>query len=68
MSIHPDLLKILVCPLSKAPLLLVENRLISTDPETRKSYPIRENVPILLIQEAETLSTEEWKQLVSSEK
>ncbi|MEK7484348.1 MAG: Trm112 family protein [Planctomycetota bacterium] len=65
MSVHPDLLKILVCPLSKAPLILEGNRLISTDQKTRKSYPIRENIPILLVQEAETLSEEEWKRLVS---
>lgn len=66
MVIAQKLLEILVCPLSKASLLLVENRLISTDAETRRAYSIKNGIPIMLIEEAESLSKEEWERLTKT--
>ena len=48
-----DLLAILACPQCKAPLIRQEDRLVCTRPECRLRYPIREGIPILLIDEAE---------------
>jgi uncharacterized protein YbaR (Trm112 family) len=62
--ISEALLKILACPLSKAPLILEGDRLISRDPETRRVYPIREGIPIMLIQESSILEEEEWKAIL----
>ena len=61
MQIDPKLMEILVCPLSHAPLREVEGWLVSTDPETRRRYPIRDGIPVMLIDEAETLDRVAWE-------
>lgn len=61
MPIDPALLDILVCPLSKAPLTEVAGFLISTDPETRMRYRIDGTVPVMLVEEAQQMTEEEWK-------
>ena len=61
MALDPDLLQILVCPVSKAPLKEVDGALVSADPETRLRYRIEGKVPIMLAEEAETMSEERWK-------
>ena len=61
MPIDPVLLEILVCPLSKAPLREVDGALVSTDPETRMRYRIDGTVPVMMVEEAEQLTEEEWK-------
>ena len=60
-EIDPALLAIMVCPVSHAPLRQVGDFLISTDSETRLRYPIRDGIPVMLEEEAEELSPEEWK-------
>lgn len=55
------LLNILACPLTKAPVVLDGERLVSTDPETRLSYRIEDDIPIMLVDEATELSPEEHK-------
>jgi uncharacterized protein YbaR (Trm112 family) len=52
--IPQDLLDILVCPLCKKPLLLKENGESLKCSECRRVYPVRDNIPILLIDEAVT--------------
>jgi len=49
-AIDPDLLKILVCPLTRSPLKLEGDCLVSTVGGLR--YPICEGIPVLLIDEA----------------
>lgn len=61
MSVNPDLLKILVCPDSKAPLVLENETLVSTDSETRRRYRIEDDIPNMLIEDSEQLSEEEWR-------
>ena len=51
---------ILVCPKSKRPLVHDGNRLVSTDPDSRLSYEIRDDIPIMLIEEARELPRDEW--------
>ena len=51
---------ILVCPKSKAPLVQDGDWLVSTDAETRLRYAVRDDIPIMLIDEAQELSPEEW--------
>lgn len=62
--ISPDLLAILCCPETKADLVLVDNRLISTDSESRRAYTIVDDIPVLLIDESEILTKEEWEKLM----
>jgi len=52
--IRKDLLDILVCPVCKKPLALKENGESLKCGECHRVYPIRDNIPILLIDEAVT--------------
>jgi len=62
--INQELLDILCCPQTKADLVLDENFLVSVDKVTRKRYRIEDDIPIMLIEEAETLSFEEWQEIM----
>ncbi len=64
MAFDEKLLEILVCPESKAPLLLEGDHLVSTDPKTRRSYRIEDDIPIMLIEEAEVLPEETWRSIL----
>jgi uncharacterized protein YbaR (Trm112 family) len=64
--IIPWLLERLVCPLSKAPVVEVGDWLYSTDPATRRRYPIRDGIPNMLIDESETVEPEEFRRIVGS--
>ncbi len=59
-----DLLDILCCPESKADLILENNFLVSTDKTTRRRYKIENDIPIMLIDESEQLSLEEWQAIM----
>ncbi len=61
-----ELLKILACPKTKAPLVEIDGWLYSTDPETRLRYPIRDGIPIMLIEEAETVDVDEFRRIVEA--
>jgi uncharacterized protein len=54
-QIDPKLLEILVCPLTKAPLRYdrAAQELISD--QARLAYPIRDGIPIMLVEEARPL-------------
>jgi uncharacterized protein len=52
-AIDPALLAILVCPLTRTPLRQEGAELISD--EAGLAYPIREGVPVLLVEEARRL-------------
>ncbi len=64
-ELDKDFLSILVCPESHAPLVQVGDWLYSTDSATRKRYPIRDGIPIMLIDEAETVDQTEWKRILN---
>jgi uncharacterized protein len=63
-ALDPEFLKILVCPLSHAPLVQDGDTLVSTDAKTRLRYKIVDNIPDLLIDDAEELSETEWKAIM----
>ena len=58
-DIDPKLLEILVCPLTKGPLRYdrAAQELISE--EAGLAYPIRDGIPIMLVDEARPLRSEE---------
>ena len=62
--IQKDLLDILCCPRTKADLVLEGDTLVSVDKETRLRYRIEDDIPILLIDEAEELSVQEWTEIM----
>ena len=52
MAVSPELLKILVCPLCKAPVNLTETGQGLKCIQCRRVYPIRDDIPVMLISEA----------------
>ncbi len=62
--ISKELLNILCCPETKADLILDENTLVSVDKNTRRRYRIEDDIPIMLIEESEQLSLEEWTNIM----
>jgi uncharacterized protein len=63
-SISKELLEILVCPLSKAPLVLDGTTLVSTDKDTRRRYRIEDGIPDLLIEDSEELDPATWTEIM----
>ena len=59
--INQKLLEILVCPKTHSSLVLHGDELISK--EARLAYPIRDSIPVMLIEEARELSQEELERL-----
>ena len=62
--IDKDLLDRLCCPETKADLVLDGNSLVSVDKNTRRRYRIEDDIPIMLIEESEQLSIEEWNSIM----
>ena len=50
----------LVCPKCHSDLVADGESLVCTNPEVRLRYPILEDIPRLLVEEAEELSMEAW--------
>ncbi|MEQ1658420.1 MAG: Trm112 family protein [Hylemonella sp.] len=53
------LLELLVCPVTKGPLAYDREKQELTSRSARLAYPIRDGIPVLLENEARTLSDEE---------
>jgi len=58
-DIDPRLLEILVCPVSRGPLVYDRERQELVSAAARLAYPIRDGIPILLADEARELSESE---------
>lgn len=65
MNIEPSLLEILACPACHSPLTIETlgdapkdadpQELVCTNNECRRAYPVRDDIPVLLIDEARIL-------------
>lgn len=61
MSLAPELLKILVCPRSKAPLEHYEGPPeVLVCRESRLVYKVEDGIPVMLIEEAEPLDESKY--------
>ncbi len=58
-EIDRKLLEILVCPLTKGPLTYDRARQELISPQAGLAYPIRDGIPIMLVDEARSLDDEE---------
>ena len=58
-TVDPRLLEILVCPLTKGPLRYDAERQELISDKARLAYPIRDGIPIMLIEEARSLDEPE---------
>ncbi len=60
-QIDPRLLEILVCPLTKVPLRYDREKQELISDQARLAYPIRDGIPIMLVDEARKLEDLEIK-------
>lgn len=58
-AVDPKLLEILVCPLTKGPLVYDREHQELISEQARLAYPIREGIPIMLVEEARSLDDED---------
>ena len=65
MSLDPQLLEILACPEDKGPLLYFESEDSLYNPRLRRRYAIRDDIPIMLIDEAEAVDAAEHDRLLA---
>ena len=65
MALDPQLLAILACPEDKGPLLYFADEDSLYNPRLRRRYSIRDDIPIMLIDEAETVTDAEHDRLVA---
>tara|TARA_Y100000588_G_C13618874_1_gene654507 strand:+ start:335 stop:517 length:183 start_codon:yes stop_codon:yes gene_type:complete len=56
--IDPKLLEILVCPLTKGPLVYDAKNQELRSEQANLAYPIRDGIPIMLVDEARALDDE----------
>ncbi len=59
MPLDPKLLEILVCPLTKGPLTVSADRQELISWSALLAYPIRDGIPIMLVDEARELGIDE---------
>jgi uncharacterized protein len=65
MALDPQLLEILACPEDKGPLLYFESESALYNPRLKRRYAIRDDIPIMLIDEAETVDDPEHDRLLA---
>ena len=64
MTLDPKLLEILACPEDKGPLLYFEDAEFLYNDRLRRRYLIKENIPIMLIDESEAVTEDEHGKLM----
>jgi len=58
------LLELIRCPRCKSPLVHDGDWLVSSDPGCRLKYEIKDEIPVLIPEEAIEVATEEWSQIM----
>jgi uncharacterized protein YbaR (Trm112 family) len=65
MALDPQLLEILACPDDKGPLLYFADEQTLYNPRLKRRYAVRDDIPIMLIDESETVDDAEHQRLLS---
>ena len=65
MSLDPLLLEILACPEDKGPLLYFADEDALYNPRLHRRYAIRDDIPIMLIDEADDVDDAEHERLMA---
>jgi uncharacterized protein YbaR (Trm112 family) len=65
MALDPQLLEILACPEDKGPLLYFKDEDALYNPRLKRRYAIRDDIPVMLIDEAETVEPAEHDRLMA---
>jgi uncharacterized protein YbaR (Trm112 family) len=64
-AVDPKLLEILVCPLTKGPLRYDEAKQELVSEKAGLAYPIRDGIPIMLVDEARELNPDDTSSTTS---
>jgi uncharacterized protein len=65
MALDPQLLDLLACPEDKGPLLYFRNGALLYNPRTHRRYEIRDDIPILLVDESVVVDDDEHARLLA---
>ena len=65
MALDPTLLDVLACPEDKGPLLYIEAEDALYNPRLKRRYAIRDDIPIMLVDEAETVDDAEHERILA---
>jgi uncharacterized protein len=65
MALDPMLLEILACPEDKGPLLYFEDEESLYNPRLKRRYSVRDDIPVMLIDEAESVDDAEHTRLMA---
>jgi uncharacterized protein YbaR (Trm112 family) len=65
MALDPQLLEILACPEDKGALLYFEDDGVLYNPRLKRRYRVEDDIPIMLIDEAETVDDAEHERLLA---
>ncbi|MEX0947514.1 MAG: Trm112 family protein [Acidimicrobiia bacterium] len=65
MALDAKLLEILACPEDKGPLLYFEDESALYNPRLKRRYAVRDDIPIMLIDEAEAVDDTEHTRLMA---
>jgi len=65
MALDPLLLQILACPEDKGPLLYFEDEDTLYNPRLQRRYEVRDDIPIMLIDEATPVDDAEHERLMA---
>ena len=65
MALNPKLLEVLACPEDKGPLLYFADEDALYNPRLKRRYAIKDDIPIMLIDEAETVDDAEDQRLLA---
>jgi len=64
-ALDPQLVEILACPEDKGPLLYFVDEAALYNPRLKRRYAVRDDIPIMLIDEAETVDDAEHARLLA---
>lgn len=65
MALDPKLLEILACPDDKGPLLYFADEDALYNPRLRRRYAVTDGIPVMLIEEAESVDDAEHERLIA---
>jgi uncharacterized protein len=61
--LDPKLLEILACPDDKGPLYYLADENVLYNPRLRRAYEVREGIPVMLVDEATTVTDAEHQRI-----
>lgn len=53
------------CPKSHSELVVVDESAVCTNPDCRLRFEIRDSIPVMLIDEAQALTPEDWQSVIA---